>query len=127
MYRDRTLVMLLSHFRLDQPPLSGSQLTPEDVRELDAAFIDSGPLRFQVTSNITKHLEFDSSDTDCICIYFDGQVNPGARGLIYEHNLIAKSTTTFSGADWLDSTSCLSCTRRSTARTVSCLVKMDAD
>jgi hypothetical protein len=120
---------LLTHYQLGQPPPSGiGQLTPEDVHELDAAFIKSGPLKFCITSDIKDHLEFDSSDTDCISIYFDRQVNPGARGIIYKNNLIAGSITQpFSGADCLDSTSCLSCMRRSTALTVSCLVKMDAE
>ena len=123
------LVSLLAHYQLGQPPPSGvGQLTSEDVHELDAAFIKSGPLRFRITSDIRKHLEFDSRDTDCICIYFDGQGTPGARGLIYRDNLLARSTTKpFCEANWLDRTSCLSCIRRSTAGTVSCLVKMDAD
>jgi len=120
---------VIHHYQLDGPLPGIGQLTPEDILELDAAFIKSGLLKFRRTSDVTEHLEFDPWDTDCICIYFDKQLDPGARGLIYRDNLIARSATKpLSGlADSIDSSICLSCMRRSTFPTVSYLVKTRAD
>ena len=78
------------HLGLEESPTSSIQLTNEDIRELDATFITSGPFRLRRTLRLMDHLQFDDN---YIQVYFDGELQPGYSGVIFMKNLIAKSAS----------------------------------
>jgi hypothetical protein len=80
---------ILSRYHLLEPPIR-VQLSLEDVHEFNATFILSGPFNFQLTSNITQHLEFSPRDPNKILLYYDGEPFPAiSRGGIYGHNRLS--------------------------------------
>jgi len=77
-------------YRLYQPR-TPTQLSSDDLDEFDAAFICSGPFKFQLTDNICNHLKFKENDSLTILLYYDRGPCPGStgRGCIFEGNIFA--------------------------------------
>jgi hypothetical protein len=65
------------------------QLSPDDINEFDAAFVCSGPFKFEITDDILSHLKFKPGDPETILLYFDSQPRPGDRALIFKDNHLA--------------------------------------
>jgi hypothetical protein len=56
--------------------------------KFDAKFICSGPFKFELTDDLASHLTFSPNDDQTILLFFDSQQYPGARLLIFKHNVI---------------------------------------
>lgn len=88
--RARGLASVIREFQLDKPRYSRViPLTPVEIHELDAVFINSGPFKFQPSNLVTSHLNFSSLEPEEINVFWDEQEIPGSRGLIYQDNLLA--------------------------------------
>jgi hypothetical protein len=78
---------IASQFQIKKLYLDNQRTFNSDPAEFDAAFISSRPFKFSLTTNMAHHLKFN--DNENILLYFDNQVYPGSRGIIFDGNVIA--------------------------------------